>query len=218
MSQPFVIVVIGQVVRQIFLFDIGLRVGVREQIATLLVKHECTYGLETEVFGHKFTHLFEEASETPLCAHFRSQLKCVDDSLLFLINLLFRLNLLDLHGQVGAEDFQDLLVGLMEAHVLVLPLDDPRLTLNHEHYLIVAENDWVGQMRLVLQTIPDLVNLLETWLCDCISLTDGLAVLVLEHQSCHIHVVHVRSVAHNGADQVGTEDEDRAVREGYERL
>ena len=125
MSQLCIVVVIRQVIWYLFLLNIGLRVGVREQIATLLVEDECSNSFEAEVFRHEFTHLFEEASETPLRAHLRGQLECIDDSLLFLIDFLLCLDLLDLHGQVRAENLQDLLIGLVEAHVLVLSFDDP---------------------------------------------------------------------------------------------
>ena len=137
-------------VRYIILLNISLRVRVREQIATLLVENECTNGLKAEVLGHELAHLLEQAGEAALRAHLRSQLERVDHGLLLLVHLLLRLELLDLHGEVGAEDLEDLLIGLVEAHVLVLPLDDPRLALDNEKHFIFTEDHWMCQMRLIL--------------------------------------------------------------------
>lgn len=73
-------------------------------------------------------------------------------------------------------------------------------------------------MRLVLQSVSDLINLLEARLGHLISLTDRLALLVFKRQSRYVHMVHIGSVQHDGGDEVGAEDEYRAVREGDERL
>ena len=99
---------------------------------TFSTENKCTDGLKAKVFRHEFAHFLEEACEAPLSANLRSQLQCIDHSLLFLVDFLLRLNFFNLHGQIRAEYLKNLLISLCKAHVLVLSLDDSRLALNNE--------------------------------------------------------------------------------------
>ena len=70
-------------------------------------------------------------------------------------------NFLYLHGKIRAEYLEHLLVSLVEADMLVLPLNDARLALNHEQELVFFEHHRLHKMCLVLEAILDLFKLSE---------------------------------------------------------
>lgn len=92
-----------------------------------------------------------------MSADFRSELQSVKYSLFFLIDLILGLDLFHLHGKVGAQDFENLLVRLVEADMLVLALNDARLALDDKDDLVVFEDHRVCQVSLVLDTVADIV-------------------------------------------------------------
>lgn len=98
--------------------------GFVDSSLTFFVVDKRSNGLEAEITWHELANLLEQPCETPLSAHFRGQLECVNDGLLLFVDLLLGAYLLDLHREVRAEDLKDLFVGLVEPDVLVLSLDD----------------------------------------------------------------------------------------------
>ena len=185
---------------------------------TFMTENEGTDRLKTEVLWHKFTHFLEQACEATLRANLWRQLQGVNDSLLLLVHFLLCLDLLDLHGQVWAEDLEHLLVSLGEAHMLVLSLDDARLTLNDEEDLFFSKDDWMSQVCLVLETVTHLVHLWEAWWADKLRLWDRLALLVVDDHSGDVDMVNVWPVGHSCLNELWAHQEDRAVWEGDQTL
>ena len=148
-------------VRHFVLLDRGLGVRVREKIATLFVEYESSNGFKAEVFGHELTHFLEESHETSLGADLRCQLQGVDHGLLLLVDFLLGLDFLHLHGKVGAQNLEYLLISLMEAYMFVLALDYPRFTLNHKDDLVILKYDWMSQMSLIFQSESHFFDFLE---------------------------------------------------------
>ena len=91
---------------------------------TLKVVDKGANGLKAEVLGNEFTDFAEESSEASLSANFGCELKGINHCLFLLVHLLLGLYLFNLHGKVGAENLEDLLVSRVEANVLVVTLDN----------------------------------------------------------------------------------------------
>lgn len=133
-----------------------------EDILTLFVIHKGPHSLEAKILGHELANLLKEACKTSLRTHFRRQLQSVNHSLFLHVYLLFRPDFFNLHREIGAHYFHDLLVCCVEAYMFVLLLYNSRLALDHEHDLLILENYWVGEEDLVFETIFDLIDFLES--------------------------------------------------------
>ena len=99
----------------------------------------------------------------------------------------------------------------MKAHMLILPFDYSGLALDHEKDLVFPEHHWVCQMGLILETVTDFVNLLESRSYNRILLTDRLGILPVNHHRLDMHLINVRSIAHYSLDQLCIKHKDRAV-------
>ena len=81
--------------------------------------------------------------------------------------------------------------------MFVLFLYYSRLALDHEHYLIIFENDRMGEVDLILDSKFDLVDFLEGGNGLVVGLRNRFAGLVIYQEGRHVDVVNVGSVRHH---------------------